>query len=71
MAISNILRILLILLVAILVGCDSREKKCARWDATVKGYEYCAADFGCRMTNDKYEKLTEARIEQATWCRVH
>jgi len=51
-----------------LTGCDSPEKKCARWDAMVQGLELCAADPGCRMTRYKYDQLIDARIERVRWC---
>jgi len=51
-----------------LVGCDTRPMRCARWDATVKGLEMCAADPDCRMSRYKYEHLVEARVERIKWC---
>ena len=56
-------------IIGALTGCDSHEKKCARWDARVIGYELCAADPGCRMKIRNYDELTHARIERARWCR--
>ncbi len=51
-----------------LTGCDSPEKRCGRWDATVQGYELCAADPDCPMKQYNYRYLTDARIERAKWC---
>ncbi len=55
------LRLFIILVVVGLVAaCDSPEKRCGRWSATVDGREICAADPDCRaqMRRSDYLKLT-------------
>lgn len=51
-----------------LTGCDTPEKKCARWDIAVMGYEMCINDPNCRMSEWKYQKLIKAKYERAAWC---
>ena len=51
-----------------LTGCDTPEKKCARWDIAVMGYEMCASDARCRMHEYDYRHMIEAKYERAKWC---
>ena len=55
----------------VLAACDTPEKKCTRWEATVEAWEVCALDAGCRGTMGSwdYERVRNARIERARWCR--
>ncbi len=62
--------IVLLLVAMLLISCDTSEKHCGRWTATVQGLEMCAADPKCKLSYYGYDKLAQARIERTSWCEV-
>ncbi len=60
--------LVLVLIVAALSACDTREKHCARWSATADMFAACAASAECQMDPYHFEHWQDARIERAMYC---
>jgi hypothetical protein len=63
-----VLIVVVLWLASVLVGCDSPEKACDRWTATVKGYEYCISDPNCNLDASQYRYHAEAIMERERVC---